>query len=75
MVGVSPLSAQTLDQTSSIFYPLPAFLQGKVFVAKQLFLGDEGGIWIHDIHGKVVFFYGQTIFQGEGLSYQNLIRN
>ncbi|MCG3765757.1 AraC family transcriptional regulator [Vibrio cincinnatiensis] len=77
MVGVSPLSAQTLDQTSSIFYPLPAFLQGKVFVAKQLFLGDEGGIWIHDIHGKVVFFDGQTILPRRGSvlpkPYQELV--
>lgn len=58
--------AQALDKAPSIFYPLPTQAQGKVFVAQNLFLGDEGGIWIHDVHGKVVFFDGQNILPRRG---------
>lgn len=77
MVRFSPLSAQVLDMTSSISYPLPTLSQGKVFVAQQLFRGDEGGIWIHDIHGNVMFFDGQTILPRRGSvlpkRYQQLV--
>ncbi|AQP35683.1 AraC family transcriptional regulator [Vibrio anguillarum] len=57
---------QALDKAPSIFYPLPAQAQGKIFAAQNLFLGEEGGIWIHDVHGKVVFFDGQNILPRRG---------
>ncbi|CAM2784654.1 hypothetical protein VIOR103205_03230 [Vibrio ordalii] len=57
---------QALDKAPSIFYPLPAQAQGKIFAAQNLFLGEEGGIWIHDVHGKVVFFDGKSTLPRRG---------
>lgn len=54
------------DKSPSIFYPLPTLSQGKVFIAQDLFLGDEGGIWIHDVHGRVVFYDGQNVLPRRG---------
>lgn len=54
------------DKSMSVFYPLPLQEQGKVIVAQNLYLGSDGGIWIHDVHGKVVFFDGQNILPQRG---------
>ncbi|MGL5429482.1 MAG: helix-turn-helix domain-containing protein [Vibrio sp.] len=50
----------------SVFYPLSMQEKGTVIVAKNLYLGDDGGIWIHDVHGKVMFFDGQNILPARG---------
>ncbi|GAB2665511.1 helix-turn-helix domain-containing protein [Vibrio panuliri] len=49
------------DSSPSVFYPLPTESQGRAFAAKQLFLSSSGGLWIHDVRGKVLFFDGQTV--------------
>ncbi|MGR5412113.1 helix-turn-helix domain-containing protein [Vibrio astriarenae] len=51
---------------TSVFYPLPTLSQGKVFSSKQLFASDTGGIWIHDVHGDVYFFDGDTVLPSRG---------
>ncbi|GAK87092.1 DNA-binding response regulator AraC family [Vibrio ponticus] len=43
------------DSSPSVFYPLPTESQGRVFAAKQLFLATNGGLWIHDVRGNVLF--------------------
>ena len=47
------------NTSPKLFYPLPTLAQGKVFAAKQLFLADEGGIWLQDVRDQVLFFDGQ----------------
>lgn len=49
------------DSSPSVFYPLPTESQGRVFAAKQLFLATNGGLWIHDVRGNVLFFDGQSV--------------
>lgn len=70
-------SANAIEKSPSVFYPLPTQTQGKVYAAKSLFVGDAGGIWLHDVHGKIRFFDGQAILprQGSILSndYQQLV--
>ncbi|KGY12967.1 AraC family transcriptional regulator [Vibrio tubiashii] len=55
-----------------MFYPLPTLAQGKVFAAKQLFLADDGGLWLQDVRDQVLFFDGQNILpeQGSALDHQ-----
>ena len=50
----------------SVFYPLPIQEQGRVIVAQNLYLGNDGGIWVHDVHGKVMYFDGQNILPRRG---------
>nr|WP_246335887.1 helix-turn-helix domain-containing protein [Vibrio marinisediminis] len=59
------------DSSPSVFYPLPTEGQGRVFAAKQLSLAENGGLWIHDVHGKVHFFDGQSVApkRGSALPY------
>lgn len=59
-----PLAA--IEKLPSVFYPLPTQTQGKVYSAQNLFVGGEGGIWIHDVHGKVRFFDGQNVLPNQG---------
>ncbi|MGL4827687.1 MAG: helix-turn-helix domain-containing protein [Vibrio sp.] len=59
-------TALAFDKSMSVFYPLPTQEQGKVIVAQNLYLGSDGGIWIHDVHGKVVFFDGQNVLPQRG---------
>lgn len=66
VIGLCSLPEQAVGQTPSPFYPLATFARGDVLVAQRLFLGDEGGIWIHDIQGRVLFFDGQTILPKQG---------
>ncbi len=59
-----PLAA--IEKLPSVFYPLPTQTQGKVYSAQNLFVGGEGGVWIHDVHGKVRFFDGQNVLPSQG---------
>ncbi|MDC5848023.1 helix-turn-helix domain-containing protein [Vibrio europaeus] len=54
------------NMSPKLFYPLPTLAQGKVFAAKQLFLADEGGIWLQDVRDQVLFFDGQHILPEKG---------
>lgn len=64
--GFFTFAVHALDESPSVFYPLPTLTQGKVFIAQDLFLGDEGGIWIHDIHGRIMFYDGQNVLPRKG---------
>ncbi|WP_158140363.1 AraC family transcriptional regulator [Vibrio furnissii] len=66
ILGLLSSTANALDKSPSVFYPLPTQAQGKVFIAQHLYLGDEGGIWIHDVHGRMVFFDGQNVLPRRG---------
>ncbi|MCW8333076.1 AraC family transcriptional regulator [Vibrio paucivorans] len=59
------------DTSSTVLYPLPTQAEGKVFASKNLYLGDQGGIWIHDVHGRLVFFDGQNILPRTGSVLDN----
>lgn len=65
------LSVKAIENTPSVFYPLPTQAQGKVYAAKSLFVGDAGGIWLHDVHGKVRFFDGQAVLPRQGSILSN----
>ncbi|EGU37091.1 AraC/XylS family transcriptional regulator [Vibrio sp. N418] len=54
------------DSNPSVFYPLPTENQGRIFAAKQLFLAPGGGLWIHDVRDKVLFFDGRTVSPKQG---------
>ncbi|WP_232055103.1 helix-turn-helix domain-containing protein [Vibrio taketomensis] len=62
-----------LDSSPSVFYPLPTESQGRVFAANQLFSATNGGLWIHDVKGKLLFFDGQTVSPkwGSALPYSS----
>ncbi|WP_322803775.1 helix-turn-helix domain-containing protein [Vibrio alfacsensis] len=55
-----------LNGSNSIFYPLPSQAEGTFVAAKQLFLGAQGGLWIHDVHGRVLFYDGQNTLPKSG---------
>lgn len=67
----SLLPAHARDSAPAVFYPLPTLVQGKTFIAQNLFLGDEGGLWIHDVHGNVMFFDGQTMLPKQGSLFRD----
>lgn len=56
----------TASENSSIFYPLPLQHQGQFIVAKQMFSGPAGGLWIHDVYGQLRFFDGRHILPRSG---------
>jgi len=58
--------ALAANTSPKLFYPLPTLSQGKVFAAKQLFLADDGGIWLQDVRDQVLFFDGQHILPEKG---------
>lgn len=58
--------AFALHNANAIFYPLPTQAKGTFIAAKKLFLGEKGGLWIHDVHGRVLFYDGQTILPKSG---------
>ena len=60
------LGVSTLSAASSVFYPLPVQGQGNFLAAKNLYLGEGGGLWIHDVHGKVMFYDGGTLLPRKG---------
>ncbi|MGL0959116.1 helix-turn-helix domain-containing protein [Vibrio vulnificus] len=61
-----PFKVLALDGNSAIFYPLPGQEQGTFVAAKNLFVGGDGGLWIHDVHGKVQYFDGNTLLPKRG---------
>ncbi|MGD8174017.1 helix-turn-helix domain-containing protein [Vibrio sp. TRT 21S02] len=60
------LNVQAVDDSPSVFYPLPTQAQGKVFAAKQLFLANDGGLWMQDVRNQVLFYDGQNIAPKSG---------
>ena len=60
------MSVSTLHASPSVFYPLPVQGQGNFLAAKNLYLGEGGGLWIHDVHGKVMFYDGGTLLPRKG---------
>lgn len=54
------------NYANAIFYPLPTQVKGTFIAAKKLFLGEQGGLWIHDVHGRVLFYDGQNILPKSG---------
>ncbi|PFG46019.1 transcriptional regulator, AraC family [Vibrio sp. ES.051] len=58
--------AFALHNANAIFYPLPTQVKGTFIAAKKLFLGEQGGLWIHDVHDRVLFYDGQNIFPKSG---------
>lgn len=54
------------SEANAIFYPLPNQVKGTFIAAKKLFPGEHGGLWIHDVHGRVLFYNGQTTLPKSG---------
>ena len=59
-------SVLAVNTSPSVFYPLPVQAQGNFLAAKNLYLGAGGGLWVHDVHGKVLFYDGRTLFPRKG---------
>ncbi|MFA0079055.1 helix-turn-helix domain-containing protein [Vibrio artabrorum] len=59
-------SVLAVNTSPSVFYPLPVQAQGNFLAAKNLYLGTGGGLWIHDVHGKVLFYDGRTLLPRKG---------
>lgn len=59
-------SVLAVDTSPSVFYPLPVQAQGNFLAAKNLYLGAGGGLWVHDVHGKVLFYDGRTLLPRKG---------
>ncbi|WP_299687133.1 helix-turn-helix domain-containing protein [uncultured Vibrio sp.] len=59
-------SALAVNTPPSVFYPLPVQAQGNFVAAQNLYLGSNGGIWVHDVHGKVLFYDGRTFIPRKG---------
>ncbi|MGR5549424.1 helix-turn-helix domain-containing protein [Vibrio sp. DNB22_12_1] len=55
-----------LSDANAVFYPLPNQAEGTFIAAKQLFPGVEGGVWIHDVRGRVLFYDGQKTLPKSG---------
>nr|WP_234826542.1 hypothetical protein [Vibrio anguillarum] len=55
---------QALDKAPSIFYPLPAQAQGKIFAAQNLFLGEEGEFGYTMCMAKWFSLMDKTSFPG-----------
>ena len=47
-------SVLAVNTSPSVFYPLPVQAQGNFLAAKNLYLGAGGGLWVHDVHGKLL---------------------
>lgn len=54
------------SEANAIFYPLPNQVKGTFIAAKKLFPGEQGGLWIHDVHGRVLFYDGQKTLPKSG---------
>ena len=62
-------SAIAVNTSPSVFYPLPVQAQGNFLAAKNLYLGAGGGLWIHDVHGKVLFMMGKLGYHEKAVCY------
>ncbi len=71
MGAVVSCHAFAFNNANAIFYPLPTQVKGTFIAAKQLFLGEQGGLWIHDVHGRVLFYDGQNILPKSGSFLQD----
>lgn len=58
--------AFAFNKANAIFYPLPTQVKGTFVAAENLYLGEQGGLWIHDVHGRVLFYDGQNILPKSG---------
>ncbi|MGF1721451.1 helix-turn-helix domain-containing protein [Vibrio kyushuensis] len=65
-IALLPQVAAAIDTSPSVFYPLSTQAEGRVIAAKNLFLSEQGGIWIHDVHGRVVFYDGKNTLPRRG---------
>ena len=63
--------AFAFNKANAIFYPLPTQVKGTFVAAKNLYLGEHGGLWIHDVHGRVLFYDGQNILPKSGSFLSN----
>ena len=61
------------SEANAIFYPLPNQVKGTFIAAKKLFPGEQGGLWIHDVHGRVLFYDGQTTLPKSGSFLRNKV--
>ncbi|WP_427916925.1 helix-turn-helix domain-containing protein [Vibrio amylolyticus] len=55
-----------VEVSPSVFYPLSTQAEGRTIAARNLFLSEQGGIWIHDVHGRVVFYDGKNTLPRRG---------
>ncbi|MBU2896433.1 AraC family transcriptional regulator [Vibrio hepatarius] len=44
-----------------VLYPMPTKENGQLFVAKELFLEENGGVWFQDQHNQLQFFDGKNV--------------
>ena len=44
-----------------LLYPIPTKENGQLFVAKELFLEENGGVWFQDQHNQLQFFDGENV--------------
>ncbi|GEM74750.1 AraC family transcriptional regulator [Vibrio sagamiensis] len=65
-VTIFSYQALASSESSAVFYPLPSQAEGTFINAKNLFLYGQGGLWIHDVHGQVLFYDGQTTLPDTG---------
>nr|WP_319536474.1 helix-turn-helix domain-containing protein [uncultured Vibrio sp.] len=63
--------AFAFNKANAIFYPLPTQVKGTFVAAKNLYLGEQGGLWIHDVHGRVLFYDGQNVLPKSGSFLSN----
>ena len=47
---------------NTIFYPMSIHTDGQYITAQQLFLRDDGAVWMYDVYGQIHLFDGQNIF-------------
>ncbi|WP_023603832.1 AraC family transcriptional regulator [Aliivibrio logei] len=45
-----------------IFYPMPIHADGQYITAQQLFLREDGALWMYDVYGQLHLFDGKNIF-------------
>ena len=56
-------STYTLSRTdNTIFYPMPIHSDGQYITAQQLFLRDDGALWMYDVYGQAHLFDGQNMY-------------
>lgn len=64
-LGLWILSGIALGQAPSVFYPLPVYDQGQILAAQNLYNAEGGGLWIHDIQGRLRLYDGTHILPRE----------
>jgi len=72
-VSILSFQATASSEANAVFYPLPNQVKGTFIAAKKLFLGEQGGLWIHDVHGRVLFYDGQTTLPKSGSFLRNKV--